>query len=623
MTIKVLSQNLINQIAAGEVVERPSSVIKELMENSIDANSTEISVRIVNAGKSLISVSDDGCGMDKDSLELCVLSHATSKLTSENLFDIQTLGFRGEALPSISSISRVTISSSENQGDAWCLQLEGNKDISLTPTVKSHGTTVEVRDLFFATPARLKFLKSDLSETDNCRTIFNRIALSFNNIAFRFTEANQEKFYYKKTDNLKNRIRDIFGENFVKNIFEINAEKDGLKLHGYVGVPTFNKSSQNYQYFFVNNRFVKDKVFIGALRSAYSSLVPHGRHAVAVLFLDIPHNEVDVNAHPAKVEIRFKESEKVRIFIASELKKALSLFGTKCAIIELNSLENDKQNSTEITTKMASGFCSGNFGKSKNFNDGRRYGIDRLRQSIDKFNNTTDVEYCDSAANKKINEKQNFIENAIEEYKKDQQTQISLAKTIDEEKINLGQAVCQINNTYVIATTGSCLVIVDQHAAAERIMLEALKSNLKLESQNLLHPEVLTFSESEVELLKNNADLLLKFGICLEILSIDLVVVNALPALLETSDAKTIIMDIVDELSAFDDIHSIEEKIHCILSSISCHGSMRAGKKMTFEEMNYLLRKMENTPNVAQCCHGRPSYIIVFNKDLNKFFERS
>ncbi|MDR2782186.1 MAG: DNA mismatch repair endonuclease MutL [Holosporaceae bacterium] len=609
--IQLLSQNLINQIAAGEVIERPSSVIKELIENSIDAKASEIVVKVVDAGKSFISISDNGEGMDKEELELCVLSHATSKLSSENLFDIHTFGFRGEALPSIASVSRLSIVSANSSSmEAWMLSLEGARNLGLSPASRQQGTTIEVRDLFFATPARLKFLKSDASELDSCCEVFHRSALAFPHVSFQFFDGNKRKFYYEKTDDPQKRLRDVMGESFAENTFAIDAEKDGLRLHGMVGVPTFNKSSANYQYFFVNNRFVKDKNFAYALKSAYSGLVPNGRYAAAVLFLDMPYNEVDVNAHPAKVEIRFRESEKVRFFILSELKKALTSFGAMKVTTEIvDKLSVQKKPSVatlhEISYRAAA---------PKRFDSSM---IKEETSSRDKFfappvNKTPEEPIVfDNPSNKStigetynVNGSFSSLENELEK------------------KSLLGNAICQISNTYIVAENGDSLVIVDQHAAAERITLEKLKNNLSLDSQTLLLPEICPMKESQIEQLEKNAELLLKFGIHCEKMTDDLVQITAIPAILGSCDAKSLLSDVAEELTTFGDAYSMEEKIHHILSTISCHGSLRAGKKLSIFEMNSLLRQMEKTENVAQCCHGRPSYTILSIDNLKKFFER-
>ncbi|MDR1560990.1 MAG: DNA mismatch repair endonuclease MutL [Holosporaceae bacterium] len=596
MTIKLLSQNLINQIAAGEVIERPASVIKELMENAIDAEATEIEVKITDAGKNFLSVSDNGHGMDKESLELCILSHATSKLKSENLFDIQTFGFRGEALPSIASVSRLSITSVpysevDKSAEAWSIKLEGSKILELSPAIRKVGTTIEVRDLFFATPARLKFLKSDFAESDNCRDVFDRIALAFNKISFRFIESGKEKYCYNRTDDLLTRIKDVLGESFTDNTFAINCQKDDLKLYGFVGVPTFNKSSAGYQYFFVNNRFVKDKIFAYALKFAYAGLVPQGRYAVAVLFLEIPYDAVDVNAHPSKIEIRFRESEKIRHFIVSELKKALFSFGanrpTSDALVDFPTRTITPTRSSRFVANSAQKYIL-NIGEQK----------EETPISSWKHKNISNNEPPISPLKQPNNE---------DIY----------------EKISLGEALCQINNTYIVAFNENHLIIIDQHAAAERITLEKLKNNLSLDSQVLLLPEVCTMTEFKVQLLEKNIELLRKFGIYHDKLAPDLIVVNSIPAILETCDAKSLISDVTDELSTFDDTHSVEERINRVLSTISCHGSLRAGKKLTLEKMNSLLRQMENSHNIAQCCHGRPSYIKLSVKILEKLFERS
>ncbi|MDR0968599.1 MAG: DNA mismatch repair endonuclease MutL, partial [Holosporaceae bacterium] len=617
MTIRLLSQNLINQIAAGEVIERPSSVVKELIENAIDAGASEIVVKVVDAGKSLISISDNGLGMDKESLELCALSHATSKLSSENLFDIRTFGFRGEALPSIASVSRLSITSAcDSSSEAWAINLEGANNFGLSPANRKQGTTVEMRDLFFATPARLKFLKSNAAELDSCREVFNRSALAFNNIAFKFFDGDKERLSYEKTDDCQKRIRDVLGESFDKNVFEIDAKKDQLRLSGFVGTPTFNKSSASCQYFFVNNRFVKDRNFAYALKSAYAGLIPQGRFAAAVLFLDAPYDEVDVNAHPAKVEIRFKETDKIRFFILSELRKALSSYGAM-------------KSTTEIVDNFA-------FKKSGGFfTDIKRPAVPNAvaRESAYNFyaknRGSAALAVSPSVFEEGMKEPFRVISVAsslrAEQSENPENAEVlldSLKESKNPSTIFLGNAVCQVGLAYIIAENGDQLIIVDQHAAAERITLEKLKDNLSLDSQTLLLPEICPLKESQIELLEQNGELTSKFGIHYKKLTGDLISVDAIPAILGSCDAKSLITDIADELESFGDAYSIEEKVRRILSTISCHGSLRAGKKLTIQEMNSLLRQMENVQNIAQCCHGRPSYIIISLKILNKFFER-
>lgn len=589
MTIRLLSQNLINQIAAGEVVERPASVIKELIENAIDAGATEIEVKIIDAGKSHISVSDNGCGMDKQSLEMCVLSHATSKLSVDNLFDIHTFGFRGEALPSIASISRVSIESCNGQ-EAWRLQLEGNNVEDLSPCVRCCGTTVTVRDLFFATPARLKFLKSDLTESESCLSVFNKTALAFPKMSFKFYDGSKLKADYAKSNDIKERISSVFNKEFSDNLFEIKSTKEGLKLSGFIGVPTFNKASAGYQYFYVNGRNVKDKIFASALKSAYSGLTPQGRYPVAVLYLEAPYDSVDVNVHPAKTEIRFKDSDKIRCFIVSELKNALSSFGA-----------------IKPTTEAVNNFCS-----MKSRGEGRSF-------SSPSYSKKLNDEYKFFAPKQPITlvEKR---EEGVCPVVADEEPEIQELTSV-EEKISLGTALYQICNTYIVSATDANLFIIDQHAAAERINLEKLKKG-KIESQTLLLPEICSVTEAQVELLDKNSELLSRFGIHIEKLTGDLVNVTTIPAILGNCDVKSMMMDVIDELSNFGDAYSLNDKINHVLSTISCHGSLRAGRSLSITEMNSLLRQMEETSNIAQCCHGRPSYVVLSPKDLNKFFER-
>lgn len=631
--IKVLSQNLVNQIAAGEVIERPASVIKELVENAIDARATEVEVKIQDAGKSLISVSDNGCGMDKASLKLCILSHATSKLSDENLFDIHTFGFRGEALPSMVSIARVSITSSDNDnGEAWRLNTEGKENQELEPESRTKGTTVTVKDLFYATPARLKFLKSDTTESEVCNQTLNRIALAFRNVSFTLYDKGKKKFTYEATDNLKQRIKDIFGETFSENLFEVKIERGKYSLYGFIGVPTFNKPSSNYQYFFVNNRFVKDKTFALALRSAYSGLVPSGRYPVAILFLDMPYDEVDVNAHPAKTEIRFKEVEMIRGFLISSLKKLISTFGASRPSTEIvNSIFQTKNNHDDSDLKDSQ--QPPRWNPSQNQDSSLRYfqnyenkkklhdsGIfSPQKREISLKRNLENISPATSFGNLKLKEESEKIEPEQNDL-----SEISERSTKNSEnKINLGTALYQIANTYIVAATDDSLILVDQHAVAERITLEKLTKSTKLDPQDLLLPEICPLSESKVELFEKNSELIAKFGIVYEKMSSDVIMVNALPSILGSCEAKPLINDIADELENMGDIYSLDEKIHLILSTISCHGSLRAGRKLSLEEMNSLLRQMENTENIAQCCHGRPSYIVLTKKNLNKFFERT
>lgn len=667
--IKVLSQNLINQIAAGEVIERPASVIKELVENAIDAGATEVEVRLQDAGKSLISVSDNGSGMGKDSLRLCVLSHATSKLSDENLFNIHTFGFRGEALPSMVSIARVSIVSSDNKGgEAWRLNTEGKENFKLEPDSRTKGTTVTVRDLFYATPARLKFLKSDTTENEACQQTLKRIALSFRNVSFTLYDKDKKKFSFEATDSLQQRIKDVFGEEFAENLFEVKIEKGQYSLYGFIGVPTFNKPSSSYQYFFVNNRFVKDKIFSLALRSAYSGLVHPGRYPVAILFLTMPHDEVDVNAHPAKTEVRFKEATMVRSFLISSLKKLITTFGSSRPSAEIVNDMFNKMNSSSSSKEeqerkglselngiaaiedspdipLPSEACGVSLNDSEttptwsvsrgrntvqNREEARRY-ISSYENKQKLYNSgifasqkSRDFPSNISFANTSTKPKSEFVvkQNKFPEIS-DELSGETEGSVISESGINFGRALCQIANTYIVAANGDNLILIDQHAVAERITLEKLKKSTKLDSQDLLLPEVCPLSEVQVELFEKNSELIAKFGIVYEKLSSDVIMVNALPAILGSCEAKPLINDIADELELMGDIYSLDEKIHLILSTISCHGSLRAGRKLSVEEMNSLLRQMESTENIAQCCHGRPSFVVLTEKNLNKFFERT
>lgn len=647
MSIRILPQNLINQIAAGEVIERPSSVIKELVENAIDAGASEIAIKIIEGGKSFISVQDNGSGMDQESLKMCILTHATSKLQEDNLFDIHTFGFRGEALPSIASISRLTIETAFKD-EAWQMQMESSKVLFIKPINKKQGTLIIVNDLFFATPARLKFLKSTATEADSCINVVNKIALAFKNITLKFFNSDKLKLNYEKTDDIKKRISDVLGNDAIENMSEIEFKKDNMKLFGYISTPTYNKSSLGCQYFFVNNRPVKDSVFAAALRSAYQGLIPPGRFVPSVLFLELPYDEVDVNAHPAKVEVRFKNAEKVRYLLFSSIKQALrnvaknsvhvefgdlvnkkvAVVGGESEILEAFESQSEMLNSDfENISHKNSSCINNNFVEIKTpISKGAEHSFAEVIETFPlkpSFNRPfkDDLNKLALFLGKKKDEAP-FIQNTSD-FKESLDIQDSCQNEPLEGEISLGKAVAQISNTYIIAQNFNDLIIIDQHAAAERITLEKLKKNIKLDSQVLLMPEVCNLSESKVEILEKNLEFLNKFGIHFDKMSSDLISVNSLPAVFEDCNAKALINDISDDFVSFNNTTTLDDKVHKIFSTKSCHNSLRAGKKLSFDAMNSLLRQMEKTPNIAQCCHGRPSYVVISIADLNKFFERS
>ena len=451
-------------------------------------------------------------------------------------------------------------------------------------------------------------------------------------MSFTLYDKEKKKFTYEATNSLQQRIRDIFGETFSENLFEVKIERGKYSLYGFVGVPTFNKSSSNYQYFFVNNRFVKDKIFALALRSAYSGLVPSGRYPVAILFLDVPYDEVDVNAHPAKTEIRFKEIEMVRGFLISSLKKLITAFGASKPSTEMinNTFQaNNNHNDSNLSDVHQSPSCS----PSQNQDSSLRYlkNYENKRKLYDSgIFSSQKMGSSSSRSFDKIPQKSSFGNLKLKEdlpeteIEPEQNTLPEISEqSMKNSQITLGTALYQIANTYIVAATNDSLILIDQHAVAERITLEKLKKSTKLDSQDLLLPEMCPLSETKVELFEKNSDLIAKFGIVYEKMSPDVIMVNALPSILGSCEAKPLINDIADELENMGDIYSLDERIHLILSTISCHGSLRAGKKLSIEEMNSLLRQMESTENIAQCCHGRPSYVTLSMKNLNKFFERT
>ena len=636
--IRKLSNNLINQIAAGEVVERPASVLKELLENSIDAGATIIEVKVIEGGKSLISVRDNGCGISKDDLPLAIERHATSKLSNEDLFNINTFGFRGEALASICSIARVSIKSKhEDSDEAYELVCEGGKfDVNLGQISK--GTCIEVKDLFYATPARLKFLKSTNTESDACYANFVNIALANPGISFRYFESGRKKNDLPARQDIKERVKDIYGEEFIENTEYVDV--DGIS--GFIGVPTYNRSSSGSQKFFVNGRCVKDKNIATAVKNAYKEVVPIGRYPVCLLFLKVKNELVDVNVHPAKTEVRFSDSIRLMSRICQTIKGQISgNLGKKAtnavARLGLSSFANDDNKQTVCEQKInpilpvvnteipQRQFAS----KSTNF-------ATQTGEILTKTYTPCPQPIVQKVVNKATKEIVDVnIQTAknLNSYEKIKQSKVENNNVIlpilpDEEvtepheRVNFGNAIGQIGNTYILSTDGNNLTLIDQHAICERITLEKLLAKESIESQQLLLPCVISFAKSEVDCVMENLDFLSKLGMQIEKMSPETICVRGCPAILGECDVKKLTIDIVDELAKFNTTCTFENKIRLIYATMACHRSVRAGKSMKIEEMNALLRLAEKTQNIAQCCHGRPSYIKLELKDLHKMFER-
>ena len=607
MTIRILPNNLVNQIAAGEVIERPASVVKELVENSIDAGATSIEVTLVDGGKSLIVVSDNGRGIDKDELPVAVERHATSKLPDDNLFNINFLGFRGEALPSISSVSRMTIvSRREGAENAWKIEVNGGEKSEIMPAAHPQGTRIEVRDLFYSAPARLKFLKTTPSETAQCVDILNRIALANPTISFYLSDENRKKVTLNACqgelfDARLKRLADVMGREFSDNSLLINAHRENLTITGYVSLPTLNKSNSLYQYLFVNNRPVRDKLLLGAIKGAYQDVLAHNRYPMAALYFDIDPAYVDVNVHPAKAEVRFYDNALVRGLLVSAVRQALTLGDHRSANnLDLAGFVHDNipgfgENEVAVLQEHKPG--GGN--------------VPAFRPLLSQPRRQTELPE---------------LERKVFSVKVDEPCPAVSAAGDSGEVGPLGLAKAQFHDTYIISQTEDSIVIIDQHASHERIVMENLKASLlaenKVATQILLIPEIVDLSLSEKTRLIEAAEELQKLGLSVEEFGSTAVIVREIPALLGDCDIKALIRDLAGEMAEWGKGFSLTDKLHTICATIACHGSVRAGRRLNIDEMNRLLRDMERTEHSGQCNHGRPTYVELKLKDIEKLFER-
>ena len=578
--IKKLPDNLINQIAAGEVIERPSSALKELIENSIDAGASKISISLSEGGKTLIEVIDDGMGMNLHDLKMCLERHATSKINDGDLVHINSLGFRGEALPSIGSIANLVIESYDKLKDeAWQISIINNKK-NIEPSLIRFGTKVTIMDLFLKVPARLKFMKTNATEIRYCKEVVKHLAMSHPKISFSLTIDSKRIFNWEKSEKAdfegtKNRLYQVMGEDFIKSSVSVHIERDGLILAGMVGMPTLNRNTGREQYLFVNNRPVKDRNLIGALRGAYKGLIEHNRFPVAVLFLDILSQDVDINVHPAKVEVRFKDSGKVRSIIVSGVRKALEKAGLNTA--------------SEISNAL----------------------IDKMsfdEQVINDNSNNINLQ------NINLSPSSRFAENIDSESFNNQRT------------YPLGSAIAQAHGTYIISETENGLILIDQHAAHERIVLEKIREgflNSNIQKQILLIPEVVELSGDHFEVIIKYKDSLIKLGLVIEEFDNNAIIIREHPAILDKVNFSILIKDIAEEIIDFGSEFVLSERLDNICGNMACHSSIRSGRLLLTSEMNALLREMEVTPNSSQCNHGRPTFIKLSVTDIEKLFGRT
>ena len=616
MPIRQLPDVLVNQIAAGEVIERPAAAIKELVENAIDAAARSIDVVVREGGASLMTITDDGIGMSPDDLKLAVERHATSKLPDDDLVNISSLGFRGEALPSIGAVSRMTITSRPRSGgDAHQITIEGGKKSAVMPAALTAGTRVDVRDLFYATPARLKFLKSPRTETSNIRDVLERLAMAYPDIHFRLTADDRTVFDLPAaqgdmfTRRLE-RLRQIMGRDFAENAILIDAERDGIKLTGFAGLPTLNRGTNQYQHFFVNGRPVRDKLLIGAIRGAYADFLAYDRHPMLCLYLDLQPDVVDVNVHPAKSEVRFQDSAVVRGLIVGGLKHALAAAGHRASTtVATETLAAFQPNTAPGQPAWNGDYQQRNAGyKHLKGLEGAGYQGTYYRSNArpaavsDIFSDSPDVAV---PAARHLQPAEDVVDAAVHH--------------------PLGAALAQVHETYIVAQTQDGLVLVDQHAAHERLVYEEMKQALasgSIARQPLLIPEIVEMDPAAAERLIERKDELDELGLVIESFGPGAIAVQETPALFGHGNVQQLVRDLADDIISFGQTMRLKEKLEAICSTMACHGSVRAGRRLNAQEMNALLRQMEATPHSGQCNHGRPTYVELKLSDIEKLFGR-
>lgn len=617
--IRKLSEGTINRIAAGEVVERPASAVKELTENAIDAGARHIDIMISAGGKNLIQISDDGCGMNAEELTLAVQRHATSKLKldragREDLLNIASLGFRGEALPSIGAVARLAITSRPSADETACrIEVEGGKVGEAEPAAGSIGTRVEVRDLFFATPARLKFLKSDRAETQAVSDTVKRLAMAHPEIGFTLVSEGRHLLRLPAEAPGKEgwlaRLAGIMGEEFRLNALPIEAVREGVRLEGFAGLPTFNRGTAQHQYLFVNGRPVRDKLLVGAVRGAYADFLARQRHPVVALFVDIDTAEVDVNVHPAKTEVRFRDAGLVRGLIVGALRLALTEAGhrasTTVAETALSALRPEPHGS-ELGGQEA-GFNAPGAAPWQGH----------------PLSSTPPASYA-YAARPGTEAQAGFA--GLGQSARVEPAPAELPRQAgDSADYPLGVARGQLHATYVISQTADGIVIVDQHAAHERLVYERMKKAMAargIPRQLLLIPEVVDLDGNGAERLCARAEELAELGFVLEPFGEGAVVVREVPGILGKLDVQALVRDLADDLTELDEALSLKERLEDVCGTIACHGSVRAGRRLSGDEMNALLREMEETPHSGQCNHGRPTYVELKLSDIERLFGR-
>ncbi|MBT8155082.1 DNA mismatch repair endonuclease MutL [Epibacterium ulvae] len=619
--IRQLDDSAINRIAAGEVVERPASAVKELVENAIDAGATRITVEVADGGKTLIRVTDDGVGMTPDDLPLALSRHATSKIDGSDLLNIHTFGFRGEALPSLGAVGRLTITSRAKGQDAAQIRVSGGTMEPVKPAALRAGTIVELRDLFFATPARLKFMRSDRAESQAISDTIKRLAMAEPSVGFILRDVSgggdgrvtfrADPLSGDLFDALHGRLSHVIGRDFAENALRIDATREGLRLYGYAALPTYSRGAAVSQFLFVNTRPVKDKMLTGALRAAYMDFLSRDRHPAAALFIDCDPTLVDVNVHPAKSEVRFRDPGLARGMIVSSLRHALAEAGHRAsstvAGATLGAMRPEEPTASGAPRayqmeRPSSGARAASYAAQR---------PDFMPAPPHPTAAHGFADMADSYSGRVVTTPDPATDASVD------------AKT---EHLPLGAARGQVHENYIIAQTQDGMVIVDQHAAHERLVYEQLKTQMAengVTAQGLLIPEIVQLSDGDCARLLEVAEDLRKFGLSIEPFGGNAVAVRETPAILGEVNAEAMLRDILDELADQGESQLVQSRLEAILSRVACHGSIRSGRRMRGEEMNALLREMEATPHSGQCNHGRPTYVELKLADIERLFGRS
>lgn len=599
MSIRRLPEHLVNRIAAGEVVERPASALKELVENAIDAGATRITVRIQGGGLDLIEVVDDGCGMERDEMSVALERHATSKLPDDAIDQVATLGFRGEALPSIASVSRFILESRVRGQDGWQRIVDNGALENEGPAALPPGTRIRVERLFEKVPARRKFMRTARAEYGACVDVVRRLAMARPDIGFAFEHEGRKVLNVQPGEDRPARVAALTDRALADNSVGLDFEREGVRLGGVAGLPTFNRGVADHQYLFVNGRPVKDRLLVGAVRGAYADFLARDRHPVVALFLDLPPDQVDVNVHPAKTEVRFRDAALIRGMIVSGLRRALDLAGHRSA---QRADEAALGNWQSEPIGGAAAIAAETFGQQPDMSG--------LIPSAPPMPRQTSV----------WDRRTGFTPPPL-------MGRAEPAQAAAPEPIShpLGVARGQVAKTYIVAEAEDGLVIVDQHAAHERLVLERMRRAMDggaVAAQALLLPEVVELDETACDRLEGRIEDLKSFGLEMERFGPGAMLVRATPAMLGQSDVNGLITDLADELAAFDEALSLKEKLDHVAATMACHGSVRAGRVLSVTEMNALLREMEITPHSGQCNHGRPTWIKLAHGDIEKLFGR-